>query len=70
VIDQDTKVGDGPGHLSKFRVRNTEERERFLVAAVLNRPEGVLVLVGDCLWDRRDFWDQEFTPLIDSLKVR
>jgi hypothetical protein len=70
VIDQDTKVGDGPGHLSKFRVRNTEDRERFLVAVVLNRPEGVLVLVGDCLWDRRDFWDQEFTPLIDSLKVR
>jgi hypothetical protein len=70
VIDRDTKVGDGQGHLSKFRVRNTEERERFLVAAVLNRPEGVLVLVGDCLWERRDFWDQEFTPLIDSLKVR
>ena len=49
---------------------NTEDLERFLVMAVVNRPEGVLVLVGDCLWDRRDFWDQEFAALLKSFKVR
>jgi hypothetical protein len=69
-MDRNTDIGKEHGHLSKFRVRNTEDLERFLIVAVVNRPDGVLVLVGDCLWDRRDFWDQEFTPLLDTLKVR
>jgi len=51
-------------------VQNTEALQHFLVLAVVNRPEGVLLLVGDCLWERRDFWDQEFTALLKSLKVR
>jgi hypothetical protein len=70
AIDRNTEIGNAHGHLSKFRVRNTEERERFLVVAVVNRSDAALVLVGDCLWDRRDFWDEEFTPLWESLKVR
>lgn len=69
-IDRNADIGNEHGRLSKFRVRNTEDLERFQVAAVVNRPDGVLVLVGDCLWERRDFWDQEFTPLLGSLKVR
>ena len=69
-VDRATDSGNEHGHLSKLDVQNTEDLRRFLVLAVVNRPEGVLLLVGDCLWERRDFWDQEFTPLLKSLKVR
>jgi len=69
-IDHDTNLGNERGHLSKFQVLNAEDPERFVVMGVVNRPEGVLVLLGDCLWDRHDFWDQEFMPLLNSLNIR
>src|SRR6185437_459917 len=69
-IDRDTDIGNERGHLSKLDVRNTDDLQRFMVLAVVNRPDSVLVLVGDCLWERRDFWDQEFMSLLKSLKVR
>ena len=70
AVDRNIDIGNERGHLSKLRVKNTEDLERFMVVAVVNRPDGVLLLVGDCLWDRHDFWDQEFMPLINSLRVR
>ncbi|MHB1422963.1 MAG: hypothetical protein ACYC3I_07175 [Gemmataceae bacterium] len=69
-FDRDTKIGMEPVHLTKLHVHNTEDLERFLSIAVVNRPEGVVVLVGDCLWERRDFWDQEFAALFKTFKVR
>ncbi len=69
-VDRNSDIGNARGHLSKLDVQNTEDLRRFLVLAIVNRPEGVLLLVGDCLWERRDFWDQEVTPLLKSLKAR
>ncbi len=67
---RDADIGAERGHLSKLHVKNTEELERFMLIAVVNRPEGVVVLVGDCLWERRDFWDQELMALLAGFKVR
>lgn len=69
-IDRDAKIGAEAGHLSKLHVKNTEDLERYLSIAVVNRPQGVVVLVGDCLWERRDFWDQEIAALFKTFKVR
>jgi hypothetical protein len=69
-IDRDAKIGAETGRLSKWHVKNTEELERFLSIAVVDRPDGVVVLIGDCLWERRDFWDQEFAALFKTFKVR
>jgi hypothetical protein len=69
-IDRDAKIGAEAGHLNKLHVKNTEDLERYLSIAVVNRPDGVVVLIGDCLWERRDFWDQEFTALFQTFKVR
>jgi hypothetical protein len=69
-FDRDAAIGAEPGHLSKLHVKNTEDLERFLLLAVVNRPEGVVVLIGDCLWERRDFWDQEFMALLKNFKVK
>ncbi len=68
--DRDAKIGTETGRLSKLHVKNTEELERYLALAVVNRPDGVIVLIGDCLWERRDFWDQEFTALFRSFRVK
>jgi hypothetical protein len=68
-IDRDAPIGAEPGHLTKLHAKCTEDLERFLSIAVVNRPDGVVVLVGDCLWERRDFWDQEFTALFKTFKV-
>jgi hypothetical protein len=69
-IDHDAKIGTEAGHLSKFHIKNTEDLERYLSIAVVNRPDGVVVFLGDCLWERHDFWDQEFGALFKSFKVK
>lgn len=69
-VDRDANIGAEAGHLSKLHVKCTEDLERYLSIAVVNRPEGVVVLVGDCLWERRDFWDQEFMALFNSFKAQ
>jgi hypothetical protein len=69
-IDRDAPIGTEAGHLTKLHAKCTEDLERFLSIAVVNRSDGVVVLVGDCLWERRDFWDQEFTALFKTFQVR
>jgi hypothetical protein len=66
----DADVGAVQGHLSKLRVTNDETRERYVLLAVVHQPKGVLVLMGDCDWGRRDFWEQEFLPLIQTLRIK
>jgi hypothetical protein len=70
AVDRDAEIGAEHGHLSKLHVKSTEDLERFFTIAVVNRPAGVVVLVGDCLWERRDYWDQEFMALFKSFTTR
>jgi hypothetical protein len=69
-FDRDVRIGAEAGHLTKLHAKSTADLERFLSIAVVNRPDGVVVLVGDCLWERRDFWDQEFTVLFKTFQVK
>jgi hypothetical protein len=69
AIDRAEEIGNTEGQLAKFHLL-IDEAERYLVLAVVNRPQGVVVLLGECQWDRRDFWDQEFTPLLKTFRVR
>jgi len=67
-IDGGADIGAEHGHLSKLRMKNTEDLERYLLIAVVNRPEGVVAVVGECLWERHDFWDQEIVALLKTFK--
>jgi hypothetical protein len=69
ALDRAAEIGNTEGRLAKFHLL-IDEAERFLLLAVVNRLQGVVVLLGECQWDRRDFWDQEFTPLLKSFRVR
>jgi hypothetical protein len=40
-----------------------------MVLGVSLRAEGVLMLLGDCDWNRRSFWGHEFQALLQSLST-
>jgi hypothetical protein len=65
-----TDIGDERGWLGKFQVRNTDARERYLVLATVAGTENTLVLLCDCDYGRKDFWDTEFAELIKSFKKK
>jgi hypothetical protein len=67
--DNDADFGPLHGRLTKLRMANTEDRERFVVLGVVPRPERRLVVVWcECDWSLRDYWDQEFGTLLNSLR--
>jgi hypothetical protein len=69
--DRDTEVGAVPGHVTKLHVTNGENRERFVVLAVVDgHPAGVVVVVCDCDWPQRDRWDPEFAALLKSFRFK
>jgi hypothetical protein len=66
---RDADVGDVRGHLSRLHVKNDDGLDRYALLGVVNRPEGVVVLMFECDWSRRDFWEQEFRPLLETFKL-
>lgn len=68
-IDRDMKIGVFAGHRTFLEVSTDDNWKRFVVLAVVNRPQGVLALVCDCDMKRRDYWEHEFLPLLDSLRL-
>jgi hypothetical protein len=68
-VSRDVEIDGTSGHVAKLHVINGENRERYVVMAVLPRPEGVVVLKGDCDWGRRDYWEQEFAAAIGTFRV-
>ncbi len=64
-----TNLGGFRGHLYKLEVKKSADARKYVVMAVVNMEgDGVLAAVCECDWARRDYWDQEFTPLLDRLK--
>jgi hypothetical protein len=68
-VDVTTNIGGFRGHLFKLEAKKSGEQRKYVVMAVVNmESEGVLAVVCECDWARRDYWEQEFTPLLDKLK--
>lgn len=61
-------VGTFHGQVSRRRLLLDSDTERFALVAIANRPEGVLVVWGECKWDRREYWEQEFLGLIKTIR--
>ena len=67
--DNNTDVGAFHGHVSKLEVKKSGDPSKYAVLAVVRMDDGgVLAVVCECTWDRRDYWDQEFTALLARLK--
>jgi hypothetical protein len=72
-VNGPAEIGSLKGHLMKLHVLNGEDstRERYMVVGAVAEADGILVLQFDCDWNRREFWDSEFMPLLKTLrKVR
>jgi hypothetical protein len=68
--DRDDMVGEVRGHVLKLHVKNTKVRERFLVLAVVQVPEGDLVIQCECDWKRRSLWEADFKQLLSTLSLK
>jgi hypothetical protein len=67
--ERKANIGAVRGQLSRLHVINGENQERFVLMATVVRQEGVLVLLGDAPWERRDFWEQELLAIFNTLKA-
>jgi hypothetical protein len=63
-------VGTAKGHLVSWRVSLGAGFDRFAVVGVAPRADDILVLFGDCAWDRRFTWEEPLKQLIGSLQVK
>jgi hypothetical protein len=58
-----------PGSMIKLHVQNGEARERFVMLAVHRHRDHLLVLQGECSWQRRSLWEREFTRLLGTIRI-
>jgi hypothetical protein len=66
VLDQ---VGAARGRLVRLRVKNGENRQRFLLLAVVPEPKSLLAVECECDWRRRSLWEPDFKQLLSSLTI-
>jgi hypothetical protein len=62
------EVGALRGEWSKLQLKLDEENSHFGLLAVVTQPKGVLAIFCECDWKRRDFWDQEFKALVETVR--
>ncbi|MFO0843321.1 MAG: hypothetical protein U0797_13140 [Gemmataceae bacterium] len=56
------------GRVERVRLVLGPDDERFAVLAAAGRAEGVLAVVCECRWDRKDYWEQEFRAIVGSVR--
>ncbi|MFL5244500.1 MAG: BRcat domain-containing protein [Gemmataceae bacterium] len=67
-IDHETNLGDMPGWVKTVRMKNSETRERFVLLAIAPLDDQMLAIIGECDWQRRAFWEQEFEDLLRNFE--
>jgi hypothetical protein len=69
-MDRKQDVGNREGQVTHFEVRNAENRDRYVLLAVVALPEKTVAIHCECDLQRRDYWQQEFLTLFDSLRFK
>jgi hypothetical protein len=63
------EVGALRGQWARLQLELDPDTSRFGLLAVVNLPpKGSLAVFCECRWERRDFWDQEFRQLIETVR--
>jgi hypothetical protein len=57
---------DAPLNLLTLQVKNTKDRERFVILGVVSRIEGPLAIWAECDITRRAMWEADFRKLVGS----
>ena len=66
---KEVKIGNAPGAMVRLHVAG-DSRKRLVVLAVVRLPTQVLVLQLDGHWQRREWWEREFSQLLDTFHCR
>jgi hypothetical protein len=64
------RVGDVPGQIDFLHVINGEKRQRYVVLAVIHRPERIIALECECSWDSREVWQPGFANLLETFRLK
>src|SRR5262249_16757469 len=66
------EIGNMRGQLWKLKAKNTPDLDHLIYLAVINQPEHVVAVQGECDWRRRAYWAVNFTQLLRhfTLKVK
>jgi hypothetical protein len=60
-------VGNRPGRVLDLKRLAGEEIQRYYFLAVANEADAAYVFLGDCTWDSRQIWRQDFLDAIRSI---
>ncbi|HEV3258239.1 MAG TPA: hypothetical protein VG013_15260 [Gemmataceae bacterium] len=63
------RVGTTRGHILTLHVKG-QSRHRFVLLAVVRRPDQVLVVQCDCDLKRRSLWERDFRQLLDTFALK
>jgi hypothetical protein len=61
-------VGAFKGETRQLNVRVSADTSRFGILAVVNRPEALLVIYGECPLEKRGYWLGEFKALLETVR--
>jgi len=63
-----SEVGAFKGDLRFYEIRVGNEAVRFALLGVVNRPEAMLVIFGECPLEKRGYWMTEFKALVETVR--
>jgi len=69
-LNHQTDLGEMPGWVKTVRMKNSETRERFVFLVVAPLEDQMLAIIGECDWQRRAFWEQEFEDLVQNFEKK
>jgi hypothetical protein len=61
--------GAGPVKVVALQVKDTKDRERFVVLGVVPRKDGPLVVWAECDFSRRAMWEADFRKFVGSFTL-
>jgi hypothetical protein len=67
--EQPDRIGKALGRLIQLHIHNGENRERFVILAIVPLKTSVLAIQCECDWKRRASWEKEFRQLLNTLTV-
>jgi len=70
AMDRKQDVGNREGQVTHLQVHNGENRDRYVLLAVVVLPEKVVAIRCECDLQRRDFWQQEFLLLLETIRFK
>jgi hypothetical protein len=63
-------VGDRRGRIIDLKRTLNDEVQRYYLVAVISDPDACYVIRGECGWDSRQIWRQEFLDALRSMRIK